>query len=216
MKQLFKSLLLALAILPVAACQAGDQQPTFKAGEHYEVLPQPVPTADPGRVEVAEVFWYGCGHCYSFESLLKPWKKALPEYVQFVAVPAVWHPDMALHAQAYYTARALKVQDTMHDRIFEAMNLKHQKLKGEAEIAELFVSNGVDQAQFNKVFNSFGVKQSVKMAESRQRAYRVKGTPELIVNGKYRIAARLAGSQEKMLEVANYLIEKEHQALQQQ
>ena len=196
-------------LLPVAACQA-EPEVAYKAGEHYEVLPQPVATIDPGKIEVAEVFWYGCSHCFHFESIVEPWKKSLPEDVNFVGVPAVWAPVMELHAKAYYTARALKVLDKMHIPIFEAMNLKKKKLQSEDEIAALFVDQGVSSDKFTKVFNSWGISQQVKIAQSKQRGYRTQGTPELVVNGKYRISTR-AGGQQEMLKIAEFLIEHERQ-----
>ncbi len=202
-----------LLLLPMMACQATDNEP-FQAGVHYEVLPQAVPTVDPGRVEVAEVFWYGCSHCYDFEPKIEGWLESLPAYAVFTRVPAIWHKDMTLHARAYYTARAMDVLDKVHIKIFEAMNLKKQRLATETEIAELFAGEGVDKASFSKTFNSFGVNQSVRVGESRQRGYRTKGTPELVVNGKFRISTKHVGSQEKMLEVATYLVEKEGKGLQ--
>lgn len=208
MQRFFQIIGFFLLLSPLMACQAQEAE-SFQAGVHYEVLPQPVPTVDPARVEVAEVFWYGCGHCFHFEPVLEPWVKRLPENVVFTRVPAVWHPDMALHAKAFYTARAMGVLDKMHNVIFEAMNVENQKLRSPGEIAELFAEHGVDREAFDKTFNSFGVSQSLRVGESKQRGYRIKGTPELVVNGKYRISTRFVGTQEKMLEVASYLIEKE-------
>ena len=141
---------------------------------------------------------------------MEPWKKSLPEDVNFVGVPAVWAPVMELHAKAYYTARALKVLDKMHIPIFEAMNLKKKKLQSEDEIAALFVDQGVSSDKFTKVFNSWGISQQVKIAQSKQRGYRTQGTPELVVNGKYRISTR-AGGQQEMLKIAEFLIEHERQ-----
>ena len=117
---------------------------------------------------------------------------------------------MELHAKAYYTARALKVLDKMHIPIFEAMNLKKKKLQSEDEIAALFVDQGVSSDKFTKVFNSWGISQQVKIAQSKQRGYRTQGTPELVVNGKYRISTR-AGGQQEMLKIAEFLIEHERQ-----
>lgn len=211
MQRLLQLMVFSVFLLPVVACQA--EQPAYKAGEHYEVLPQPVPTADPTKIEVAEIFWYGCSHCYTFESIVTPWKAQLPEDVAFVGVPAVWAPVMELHAKAYYTAKALKVLDKVHTPIFEAMNLKKKKLQSENEIATLFVDQGVSPDKFSKVFNSWGIGQQAKIAQSKQRGYRTQGTPELVVNGKYRISARAAGGQKEMLKVAEFLIEKERSAL---
>lgn len=213
MPRLLTTLFCAALLLPLSACQA-DSEATYVAGTHYEVLPQAVPTADPTRIEVAEVFWYGCSHCYAFEPFLEPWKAALADDVAFVGVPAIWAPEMKLHAKAYYTAKALKVLDKLHIPIFEAMNLKKLKLASEAAITELFIAQGVSAKNFSKVFNSWGVAQQVKQAEAKQRGYRTQGTPELVVNGKYRISGRLAGGHEGMLKVAAFLIELERQTAQ--
>ena len=214
MRRWLNIMLFSVLLLPVVACQA-EPESEYKAGVHYEVLPQPVPTTDPTKIEVVEVFWYGCGHCYTFEPIVGPWKESLPEDVSFVGVPAIWHPTMALHAKAYYTAKALKVLEKVHTPVFEAMNLKKKKLQSEDEIAEIFVSQGVSTDKFAKVFNSWGVNQQVKMAESKQRGYRTQGTPELVVNGKYRISGREAGGHTGMIKVADFLIAMERQALSQ-
>lgn len=186
----------------------------YEAGVHYEVLPQPVATVDSDKIEVAEVFWYGCGHCFSFESELRPWAESQPEDVVLVGSPAMWDNQgiMERHARIYYTAKALKVLDKVHEATFNAMHLEKKTLRSEGEIAELFVAQGVSKEDFERTFNSFGVTSAVKQAEARQRSYRIQGTPELIVNGKYRITARLAGSHQGMLDVADFLIEKERAA----
>jgi len=213
MRHFFTKLFFVFALLPLIACHAETAEP-YKAGVNYEVLPEPVATANPAKIEVVEVFWYGCSHCFAFEPKLSPWVKALPEDVNFVRVPAVWHPTMALHARAYYTARALKVLDKLHEPIFEAMNLKKKKLKSEEEIADLFVAHGVDRERFSKVFNSKGIEMAVDLATSKQQRYRIQGTPEMVVNGKYRVSTRENGSQEGMLKVVAYLVKKERQAMQ--
>ena len=210
MRRLLSHVLFAMVLLPLAACQAEEP---YRAGVQYEVLPEPVATADPNKIEVVEVFWYGCSHCFAFEPKLKPWLKTQPDDVNFVGVPAVWADPMRLHSKAYYTAKALKVLDKVHPVIFEAMNLKKQRLQSEDEIAELFVANGVSRERFSKVFNSGSIEMSVDRAEKKQARYRIQGTPELVINGKYRVSGRDAGGQSGMLKVAQYLINKERALL---
>lgn len=212
MSRLLSHLLFALVFLPLAACQA--EEAPYKAGVQYEVLPEPVATSDPSKVEVVEVFWYGCSHCFAFEPKIKSWlKDQSPDVVNFVGVPAVWHPSMRLHAKAYYTAKALKVLDKMHGVIFDEMNLKKKKLQSEDEIAELFVANGVSRERFSKVFNSGSIDMSVDLAEKKQARYRTHGTPEMVINGKYRVSGRDAGGHSGMLKVASFLIEQERKQL---
>jgi thiol:disulfide interchange protein DsbA len=195
-----------LCLMP-AGLRAADA--LFAEGTHYERLPEPVRTADPARIEVVELFWYGCSHCFQFEPLLAKWEPALAKDVDFHRSPAMWNKLMAVHAQAFYAAEALGVLNKLNQPLFEALNVQRKRLESEDEIAELFVANGVTDADFRKAFNSFGVQSKVKQADARQRSYKTTGTPEMIVNGKFRVSARLAGSPESMLKVVDFLIAKE-------
>jgi thiol:disulfide interchange protein DsbA len=194
-----------LCLMP-AGLRAADA--LFVEGTHYERLPEPVRTADPARIEVVELFWYGCSHCFQFEPLLAKWEPALAKDVDFHRSPAMWNKLMAVHAQAFYAAEALGVLNKLNQPLFEALNVQRKRLESEDEIAELFVANGVTDADFRKAFNSFGVQSKVKQADARQRSYKTTGTPEMIVNGKFRVSARLAGSPESMLKVVDFLIAK--------
>ena len=211
---MIKQVLLTLSLMAFGlSCAAGDEAAkNYVAGTDYELILPPVRSVDSDKIEVAEFFWYGCIHCYHFETLLEPWKKTLPEYVSFRGIPAVWAEQMTLHAKAYYTAEALGVLDTMHPVIFQAMNVDHKKLLSQAEIAALFTANGVSEADFNKAFNSFGVNSQVSQAVAMAKAAKLKGTPAMMVNGKYYISQQTAGSQADMLKVVNFLIEKERAA----
>ena len=208
MLRVFVSLLAAMAF-SIQLAIAAD----FKAGTHYQLLSAPVITSDKTKIEVVELFWYGCGHCYKFEPMLQAWKKQQSDDVIVIGQPAMWNPTMQLHATAFYTAKALRVLDKLHPAIFHTMHVEKNRLKSTDAIADIFIKQGVDAETFKKTFASFGVESQVKLADSRARSYGVQGTPEIIVNGKYRIASSLAGSQSKMLEVASFLIEKERKML---
>lgn len=205
-------LALALMMLAPLAATAQDAQ-TWEQGTHYDLITPVIRTADPAKVEVVEFFWYGCGHCYTFEPLVSRWKKTLADDVTFQGSPAVWNKPMELHAAMYYTADVLGVLDSMHTVMFQAMNVDGKRLASEAEIRKLFTDNGVSVENFDKAFGSFGVSSQVRQANSRARAAKITGTPEMMVNGKYRISIRKAGSQANMLKVADFLIEKERSAL---
>ncbi|MDA8782812.1 thiol:disulfide interchange protein DsbA/DsbL [Porticoccaceae bacterium] len=210
MKHWIKRLVFLVLILPMAMCQA--QSDKYKAGVHYEVLPQAVRTANPNKIEVNEVFSYTCGHCYNFEALLHPWSKTLAGDVDFQQTPAIWQPALEPYARAYYSAKVLKVLDKVHMPIFEAIHVQRQQVRTKDDLAAIFVAQGVDKAKFDQAYNSFGMTSMVNQASSRVRGYRVRGTPEIIVNGKYRVSTRDAGGFEGMLSVANFLIEKERSA----
>lgn len=208
--------MLAVAMLVMSAMSvaetraAGDEK--YQAGIHYDLLPQPVRTRDATKIEVVELFWYGCPHCYHFEPLVKQWKKTLSDDVDFWRSPAMWNPRMKIHAQAFFTAESLGVLDKLHNPLFTSLVVERKRLDKPEEIEDLFASYGVDREAFRKTFNSFGIVSQVKQADARARSYRISGTPELVVNGKYRISAGKAGGQEEMLQVADFLIKKERKA----
>ena len=208
MKKWIAVLGFAVSALLVFACQAETTQ-TFDEGKHYFVLPYAVNTSEPGKIEVAEVFRYSCPHCFEFSEQMGKWVETLADDVTFVRSPtAAGYTDLEPHVRAYYTAQALGLTEKLHHKLFAAY---HQagRLKNQREIGDVFVGAGVDRDEFDQVFSSFGIDNQCKQADSRSRGYRVTSTPCIIVNGKYRIGVASAGSQAAMLDVANYLIEKE-------
>lgn len=212
MKAMFRSFLL-LASLFAFVAPAGAQPALYVEGVHYEVLAKPVRTADPAKIEVAEVFWYGCPHCYAFEPLISNWKEQLADDVVFVYSPGMWNQMMETHAQIYYAAEALGALDTVHPAAFDAIHQRNNYLQTPEAVKQLFVSNGVDADEFDKAWNSFSVTSKTKQAGTRMREYGVRGVPSLVVNGKYLITAGGAvATQSDMLKVADFLVEQERAA----
>ena len=181
----------------------------YKEGEDYDLVVPPFRTANPDKIEVREFFWYGCGHCYSFEPLLAAYKKNLASDVDFQPSPAIWNGTMKFHAQVFFAIEALGLGDTMHKAIFQAMHVDRNPLSTESQVVRFFESQGVSEKDFNQAFKSFGVGSQVTKAESVMRQAAISGTPELVVNGKYRISTRKAGSQANMLKIADALVERE-------
>jgi thiol:disulfide interchange protein DsbA len=209
---MFKQFLLSLTLILSGVACAADGDDIYNAGEHYDVIAPTIRTANPDKIEVTEFFWYGCAHCYNFEPLISTWKDGLADDVVFQGSPAVWAPQMELHSKAYFAAQVLGVLDTMHLPLFQAMNVDRKRLASESEIAALFEANGVAEADFVKAYNSFGVSSMVRQASSKAKAAKITGTPEIMVNGKYRVTTRKAGTQAKMLEIVDFLVEKERAA----
>lgn len=211
---MIKKILLTLSLLVFGlSCSAAeDAAKTYVAGTDYDLITPPVHTLNPDKIEVAEFFWYGCHHCYDFEPLVEKWKKTMPADVSFRGIPAIWGEGMDLHAKAFYAAQVLGVEDTMSPVLFEAMNVNHNRLASQAEIAKLFVANGVSEADFNKAFTSFGVGSEVRQAVSIGKAAKLTGTPALMVNGKYLVSGRKAGTQADMLKVVDFLVTQERAA----
>ena len=49
-------------------------------------------------------------------------------------------------------------------------------------------------------------------AQAKSRAYGITGVPAMIVNGKYRVDGRMAGSNQGMLDVVDFLVEQERRS----
>jgi thiol:disulfide interchange protein DsbA len=141
--------------------------------------------------------------------MLTAWGKQLPEGAVVQPSPAVWNDAMKMHAKAYYIAEVLGVKEAVHPIIFDAMHVKRERLTSRLALRDLFEDSGVDPAQFDKAFDSFGVDSQVRQADARAKSAKISGTPSLMVAGKYLIETRAAGSQTNMLEIAQYLVEKE-------
>lgn len=199
--------LVAYAVTALSTLVVAEER--WVEGQHYQTLTPPVAVGRGSDVVVTEFFWYGCGHCYTFEPMLTAWGKQLPEEVVLQPSPAVWNDPMRMHAKAYYIADVLGVKETLHPVIFDAMHVQRKRLVSQLELRDLFEDNGVDPAQFDKAFDSFGVDSQVRQADARARSAKISGTPSLMVAGKYLIETRAAGSQTNMLEIARYLIDKE-------
>jgi thiol:disulfide interchange protein DsbA len=162
---------------------------------------------------VVEVFSYMCIHCYSFDPLLQRWEEDKPEGAAFSRLPAVFSDDWALMARAFYTAEILGVAEQMHGPLFQAIHVEPQNIRSEQVMAGLFnESAGVAEEAFSKAYNSFFVRSRVMQARSKSRAYGLNSVPTMIVNGKYRVDGRMAGSNQAMLDVVNFLVEREREA----
>lgn len=213
MKVLLKPVLIAFAMLTMSVSVFA--QPTrYIEGTHYVALDNPVRTVDPNKIEVVEIFWYGCTHCYSFEPLLEYWESNIAEDVVFVRSPGIWNVMMQTHAQLYYTSVELGIFEETHSEIFDEILLRANYLQSEGAVKDYIMSKGVLGEEFDAAWNSFAVTSAVNRANTKMRDYGVRSTPNLIVNGKYRIVTNQAvPTQTDMLEVVDYLVEMERASM---
>lgn len=204
-----KVLMMGLIWLLGGLALAHAQGRNYQAGVDYIELPSAAPTQEPDKIEVAELFWYGCGHCFSFEPIISDWRKTLPEDVNFRPVPAFFGGLWDTHGQLFYTLESLDQLDETHSAIFQAIHNQKNRLADEKAMIKLVTQYGVDEDEFRKTWASPGVKLKMTQAKRLAKAYRASGVPTLIVNGKYRIEGSMAGSFEEMLNIAEYLIDQE-------
>ncbi|MDR6676958.1 thiol:disulfide interchange protein DsbA/DsbL [Pseudomonas oryzihabitans] len=208
MRNLLFSAVFAVASLFGAVAHADDIQ----AGKQYVELSSPVPTSTPGKIEVVELFWYGCPHCYAFEPTLNAWAKKLPADVDFKRVPAMFGGIWNVHGQLFVTLEAMGVEAKVHDAVFAAIHKEHKKLDTPEAMADFLATQGVDREKFLSTYNSFAVKGQVEKDKKLAMAYQITGVPTMVVDGKYRFDLGSAGGPDEALKVADYLIQKERAA----
>jgi len=212
MKALQTLAFLAASLTWQAHAQSGATPP-YEAGKHYTVLETPQPTSTTaGKVEVAEVFMFGCPGCYMMEPRIQAWLATKPDYVNFVRVPAPWNPPAIMHARAYYAAEALGKLPAIEAPFFDEIHKNRNYLETEEKLATFFAAHGVDAAAFKTAFNSAEVAAKVKRAEELIGRYRVESTPTVVVNGKYVTQGRMAGTYEAWFAIIEDLAARENAA----
>jgi thiol:disulfide interchange protein DsbA len=207
-----QAILLAQADVPAAT---HDWQ--FNEGEHYTRLVPTQPTVGGAdKIEVAEFFWYGCPHCYTFEPAINGWaENRKPANVRFVRMPAMWNGLLVLHAQLFFTEEILvrngviENPEEFRNAVFEEYHRRGNRLTSENSIQKLFERFGVSADQFSRTWNSFEVDQKMRVASDLARRYSISSVPAIIVNGKYRTGAAEAGNNERWLDLVDELILRE-------
>ena len=183
----------------------------YREGQHYVRLSPAQPTtSSPDQVEVAEFFMYSCIHCYNFEPYVEQWLTRKADYVNFVRVPTVWNATVRLHAQAFYAAQALGKGEEMHAPFFREMHVSGNYLQSRGAIADFFARFDVDSDAFDSAFDSFSVNTNLRRADEFARRYRVDSTPTVVVNGKYRTNASMAGGYPELLDLIDALAAAEY------
>ncbi len=183
----------------------------YQEGRHYTTLPVAQPTsAGPGQVEVAEVFWYGCPHCYTLEPFIQSWRlEGIPDNTVFVQIPAALNPSWQIHARVFYTAEALGILEQVHPAIFREVHVNRNPLNTRERLIEFFARFDVTEQDFLSAWDSFAVQTNLRRADAQVRRFRLSGVPAVVVNGKYVTGADLAGGNQQLFDVVNFLIAKE-------
>ena len=204
-----KHLAWVLLLLFFSCTQAEE----YVEGRHYQILDNPTVTRNPSKVEVVEVFWFGCNHCYSLESYIQPWKRNLPNDVDFWKSHITWNAQAETHARLFYSAKALGIEEKAIPAAFTAIWREGRNLLGNSEVEYFFKGFGIEKERYLSVSNSFGVNNAVKQANNRMRQWAVTGVPTIIVNGKYKVSGTREIGTSKLLDVVDFLIEKERKFL---
>ncbi|NNE63490.1 MAG: thiol:disulfide interchange protein DsbA/DsbL [Gammaproteobacteria bacterium] len=181
-------------------------QLAFNEGVDYKLINPAVKTTNPDKVVVTELFWYGCPHCFRFEPYVERWSADLPDTVVFEQIPSIINPRWADHARTFYSLELMNKQEELHSKIFDAIHIKRQRIDRLDSIATFVAAQGVDEAKFRETFNSFSVDALLRKNFKKEEKYGHNGVPTVVVNGKYLTSGSMAGSNERLIQVINFLV----------
>jgi len=216
---------LAMGLLGSGIAAAQAPAAKWVAGKHYVVIPAQRSQVPAGKVEVLEVFSYGCPACNTFRPAMKEIERSLPKNGQLAYLPASWNAaeNWPVFQRAYLTAQSLGVADRAHEAMYDAIwttgelgvvekgsNRLKKKLPTIEEVARFYEkTTGVKAAAFVNASKSFAVDLKIRQAEAQIRAMQVPSTPTLVVAGKYRLNTDSVRSIEEIIALINFLVAKE-------
>ncbi len=198
-----------------ATTTASESQ--YVEGKHFvEIFPEMNTSAAEGKIEVIELFWLGCPHCFALEPTIKKYKESLVGVndVEFSQIPAALNPSWGFHAKAIFTAQILDPKDEKHliEKLFKAYHDQNNRLNNPELVKDFFVAQGFSETQFNNTFNSMALNAAMSNAKTIGTDSQATSVPSIIVNGKYRTGVGMAGGPDKLIEVVDMLVEKERKA----
>lgn len=172
------------AFLVAGLANAAPLEP--RNGAEFTTLAAPQATQATGKkVEVIEFFAYHCGACNAFEPALVEWAKKQGDNIVMRRIPLPFQGPLDPEARLFLTLQAMGELDKYHHRVFRAVHVERKRLMKEDEIIAWAAVNGLDKARFLDAWNSFGVQSQLKRLAQLGTAYKVSGTPTVVIDGKY-------------------------------
>lgn len=195
-----------MAVLMFASVGLAMAEP--KIGNEFDKTAQAIANDNPNVIEVTELFWYGCIHCYKMDPALEAWSKKLPADVAFKRMPALPQPAWAPMTKAYYAMEDLKVLAKLHPMLFEAVHqTKSLNPTDEVAIIDWVVKNsGLEKTKVDGAFKSFSMSNKLSRAQQYFRASGATGVPSLVIDGQFITSSTMAGGNQGALNTADYII----------
>jgi len=179
----------------------------------YEKIEPPQNTSTADKVEVMEFFWLGCPHCYQFEPTLAAWEKEMPDYVKFVREAPPLNPAWENHSRSFYAAQLLGQEGPFVEAMFKAIHEDRKAMRKPDDIADLAAELGMDKKKFLSTMKSFAVDTKMRRAVQLAKSAGITGVPSVVINGKYRTGAKVAGGYPGMVDTIKETTELEKQAM---
>lgn len=187
----------ASMLAPCALAQRAFED-SFRA-----ITPQPTP-AD--KIEVIDFFWYGCPYCYQLLPLFTAWEKTQPADVQVRRIPAILRQEWIPDAHLYYTLELVGAAERLHTPVFEAIHRDRLLVTDMEAVRKWATANGIDRAKWDAAYNAQEVRDRVVRAVDLARDYDVRGTPVVIVDGRYQTGSGQSGSLKNVMPTVEALV----------
>lgn len=184
----------------------------FIEGKHYvEIFPEMQTDASAGKVEVVELMWLGCPHCFTLEPIMLEYKKNHPDFVEFKQVPAMLNPSWASDAKTFYLAEMLDPtgEKEIVTQIFSAIHEQKRNLRKPGSVMRFFTQLGFTEKQVKNVQSSMAYQTKLTRAEEIGKASQSNSVPSVIINGKYRTSPYMAGSEKSLMQIIDMLTKRE-------
>lgn len=198
-------LFLATAVFVLSAGAATALTP----GKDYRLINPPQPTASGQKIEVLELFWYGCPHCRNLQPPLEAWLKNKPADVEFKRVPAAFHESWLQLARTYFALDAMGLVDKLHQDVFAAIHDQRtldprMLVRDPAPLFDWIAGKGVERQKFVDTYNSFAVNSRTQRTLALTRNYDISGTPTIVVDGRYSTAPSMILKSDNTIDYPRY------------
>ncbi len=204
-KILKNSLFTASALIFMLSSQAmAFSLERYVDGVHYQSLEN----AETKSKTVVEFFSYACPHCYHLEPKLEAWLKKKPENVIFERVPAAWNKKYEVLAHMYYSLEAMGLAEALASDVFDAIHKAGKTFEGVDDAVAFLREKNVSEAQFRELWDSEAVTQKVGFSNTIFAQHKVRGVPAILVNGKYLTNVSMAGSEDELFLIVEFLLAK--------
>jgi|TARA_B100002003_G_scaffold248857_1_gene283634 thiol:disulfide interchange protein DsbA len=180
----------------------------FIEGEHYTLLEKPRRIRS-DKIEVMEFFSYGCIHCYNFDPSLTDWVDANIDRINFIRTPVVSSDYWRILGRNYYAMEKLGLIDEHHLPFFREVQEVKRNFSPPTRLGDYFDGRGITADEYMKTFNSPDLASKISAADQMARRLKVASVPTIIIHGKYKIRPTRAVGISRMLDVMNFLIDKE-------
>ena len=177
-------------------------------GINFKPTKETIPTESKDKIEVVELFWYGCIHCYNMDPYLDKWADNLPKDVTFKRIPAIPRKDWVEAAKAYYALESLGLINKLHEKLFDAIHKENQfKHNDTKALINWIAMNGkLDKKDVKAAFNSFSMKAKLSRSFKIFKGAGATGVPTMIIDGKYFTSSTMAGGEQNAIDIMNFII----------